>query len=194
MQSIYIEKDIIVMGSEPTPKLSLEDAMNIYLSVKDEQSLAVIYAVVNNKAWWLAHDIDDYEESSKEYFEQCKLVDDWFEIASKIEEDIFEILRGEGVVVPETGIIKVLQPFMDRNGYFYGTGWWIIKEDKLIEKMVASQGKYVTILLCDGKVLNGYADVFEKNNDVKTSICFTSENGESHIVEERNLEGIIIRY
>lgn len=40
-------------------------------------------------------------------------------------ERIFEILIHEGISIPETKQIEMLAPFMKRNGYIDGNGWWI---------------------------------------------------------------------
>ena len=40
-------------------------------------------------------------------------------------EKIFEILISEGVDIPETGQMRVLEPFMARFGYIDDNGWWI---------------------------------------------------------------------
>ncbi|MGN1306252.1 MAG: hypothetical protein ACI4V3_01115, partial [Faecousia sp.] len=33
--------------------------------------------------------------------------------------------RSEGVSIPERAQIKVLAPFMERNGFQDGRGWWV---------------------------------------------------------------------
>ena len=45
------------------------------------------------------------------------------------EAKIFDVLRREGVAIPKTGRIYVLKPFMKRNGYIDGNGWWIKSAD-----------------------------------------------------------------
>lgn len=42
---------------------------------------------------------------------------------------IFEILRLENVLIPDSAQVKVIEPFMNRNGYKDGNGWWI--DDKI---------------------------------------------------------------
>ena len=34
-------------------------------------------------------------------------------------------LQSEGVSIPQAGRIAVLSPFMERNGFYDGDGWWI---------------------------------------------------------------------
>ncbi len=119
------KQPVVVMGEEPAPELSYEKALEKYLAIENEKDLADVYAVVENKAWWFAHDIDDYGEETKEYEEQCKLVNDWFSLVSRMQEDIFKILREEDVEIPKIGLRYTIQPFMSRNGYYDGAGWWI---------------------------------------------------------------------
>ena len=40
------------------------------------------------------------------------------------------ILKDEGVAIPEKGRIRVLIPFMERNGFSDGNGWWYPMPDK----------------------------------------------------------------
>lgn len=195
MKTRTCEKTVVVMGKEPSEELSSKEALDIFLAAKNEQDLAEIYALAENKAWWFAHDIDDYEEGSKEHKEQCKLVDDWFSLVQKVEAAIFEILREEGVKIPETGIRYVMQHFMARNGYFDGAGWWIKNSEEILEKMSDSEGKHISLTFSNGNILDGYVDVFSTryDNDGEASICFAGENGEMLVVEESDIENIVIK-
>ena len=49
----------------------------------------------------------------------------WFEVVDILEGKIFKILEQDGVTIPEKGVIEVLKPFMERNGFRDGRGWWI---------------------------------------------------------------------
>ena len=49
----------------------------------------------------------------------------WFSLADKLKDMIFDILKAEDVEIPEKGQIVVLEPFMKRNGFKDGQGWWI---------------------------------------------------------------------
>ena len=119
-----------VMMSEPIPDMSVEDIRNWFAENNDEQGLATAYAVVHNKAWWVEDDVYDYEEGTEEYKKACQITDEWFALMDELVEKIFDILRSEGVDIPETGQIKVLAPFMERYGYFDGNGWWIKKDEE----------------------------------------------------------------
>lgn len=58
------------------------------------------------------------------------ITDAWGELMDKLKEEIFVILRSEGIDIPERGQISVLKPFMERNGYYDGSGWWLPKAEK----------------------------------------------------------------
>ena len=122
---MIVDKDTVVMGSEPSPELTIDMAYESYGDAGTEQALADVYSVIENKAWWIADDEYDYKEGTKEHKQACEVTDKWFAIADKIKCDIYEILRAEGVEIPQSGQIAVLEPFMKRNGYRNGNGWWI---------------------------------------------------------------------
>lgn len=103
----------------------IEMACELYKNVSDEKALANIFVLVENKAWWLEDDIYDFEEGTAEHEEISKRVELWFSLGAQIRENIFSILTKEGVIIPESGQRAVLTPFMNRNGYINGNGWWI---------------------------------------------------------------------
>ena len=47
-----------------------------------------------------------------------------------LKDKIFAVLVNEEITIPKTGQITVLIPFMERNGYYEGNGWWFLKEGK----------------------------------------------------------------
>lgn len=93
--------------------------------IEEEQELAEAYAMASNKAWLVEDDVHDYEEGTPEYQEACRVTDDWFAVEETLRNKIFTILKSEGVDVSTERYIYVLKPFMERNGYRDGGGWWI---------------------------------------------------------------------
>lgn len=116
-----------VMASEPCPNLSAEEMSKLICEISTEKELAILFALSDNQAWWVEDDIYDYEEGTQEYQKACEITDRWFAIADELKKRIFAILQAEGVSIPESGQITVLAPFMERNGFFDGNGWWIQK-------------------------------------------------------------------
>ncbi len=125
---------MFIMGKEPTPDITIEKAYELYAAANKEYKIADVYAIVSNAFWWTAFDIDDYEVGSEEYKEAVLITDKWRELYSCIEKDIFKILESEGKIIPNVGLIVVLEPFMKRNGYRNENGWWV-EEYKLAVKL-----------------------------------------------------------
>lgn len=119
------DEDTVIMGGDPTPDVSIEEMKIIASQVETEKELADAYSMASNKAWWVEDDIYDYEEGTPEHKEACRITDEWFAVAEVIRNKIFEILKTEGVEVTNRGYIEILKPFMERNGYRDGKGWWV---------------------------------------------------------------------
>lgn len=125
MDELVLNEETFVMCSEPAPDLSAEMAAEAIEKIETEQELADLFAVVDNKAWWVEDNVYDYEEGTVEYKQAVEVTDEWFALSDILRDRIFAILRAEGIVIPETGQIYVLEPFMKRNGYRNGQGWWV---------------------------------------------------------------------
>lgn len=118
-----------LMTEEPIPWWTPDMIRQLYANNKTEYGLALAYAAASNKAWWVEDDIYGFEKGSPEYNNAVAVMDSWFEVTEELETEIFAILRSEGVSIPETGKRYVLQPFMERNGFLDGCGWWIEKDE-----------------------------------------------------------------
>ncbi|MBR3770959.1 MAG: hypothetical protein IKL07_01685 [Clostridium sp.] len=123
--NMIIKDDISVMCNDPSDGLTIEKTKSIYETIEDDSELAYLYSVVENTAWWYAHDIDDFKEGTEEYLDMCKKTDEWFSLANEIEKKIIDILTAEGKKVSEAGIREIVLPFMARNGYYDANGWWL---------------------------------------------------------------------
>ena len=126
MENNKFNKDIIVMCGEPSPGLTIEKANEIFNKIETEKDIADLYAEVENKAWWIEDEQYDYEVGTDEYKRAREKTKMWFSLSDKLKEMIFDILKSEGVIIPDKGQIVVLEPFMKRNGYKNGNGWWHI--------------------------------------------------------------------
>jgi hypothetical protein len=120
---------MLVMGQEPLPNMSAEEVRAFFADKHTQEDLADAFAVASNKFWWVEDNVYDYEQGTPEHKEACALTDEWRDLMNEYLTRIFEILTSEGVAIPETGQITVLEPFMQRFGYIDGNGWWI-KEQK----------------------------------------------------------------
>ena len=125
LKDIDISKDAFVMCQEPSPDLTIEKANEIFDKIETEKDIADLFAIVDNKAWWIEDEEYDFEEGTEEHREAVERTDMWFALSNKLRNMIFDILKHEGVEIPDKGQIVVLEPFMKRNGFRDGQGWWI---------------------------------------------------------------------
>ena len=129
MEEITIPKDTFVMCSEPSPDLTIEEANKMFDEIETESDLATLLSIVENKVWWIEDEQYDFDEGTEEHKTAAEKTKAWFSLSDKIRNRIFDVLKLEGMEIPAKGQIVVLEPFMKRNGYIDGQGWWI-KNDK----------------------------------------------------------------
>lgn len=111
----------------------------VYLNLKSQISgsmsdsdLAAAYADASNKLGGLMHDLDDPDyDYIHEKVEQCFAM--WQDLEEELYERIVSILRRENEagschVLSGIGTHYVVLPFMEKNGYRDGSGWWIAEE------------------------------------------------------------------
>lgn len=115
--------DCYVMIKEPLVFLNPQDVRKWLCLDQTEKNLATAFANVSNKAGWLLHEAD----SSWEYRDKLH---NWMELEIELYNFIFDILSKEN----ENGFSNhklsggahyIAEPFMNRNGYIDGGGWWI---------------------------------------------------------------------
>ena len=125
MKEYVVDKTIFVMGSEPSPELTVDMVEKAISDIRTESELASLFAIVENKAWWIEDEEYDFAEGTVEHRQAVEKTELWFALADKLRKRIFCILQSEGVEIPSTGQIAVLDPFMKRNGYKNAQGWWV---------------------------------------------------------------------
>ena len=130
-KKLRLSSDVIVMDREPMPELSPEDVRAWLALHQDENGLAKAFATVSNEFWWVEDNEYDYEKGTPEYEEAVRITDAWGALMDELKNEIFAILKMEHITIPKTGQIDVLKPFMERNGYYDGNGWWIPIGSKL---------------------------------------------------------------
>lgn len=115
----------IIIGREPVPDLSPEDVREWLAHHNDENGLARAFAAADNKFWWVEDNKYDYREGTPEYEKAVRTTNAWGTLMAELKDKIFAILKTEHINIPETRQIEILKPFMERNGYYNGNGWWI---------------------------------------------------------------------
>lgn len=125
MKNFITNENVFVMAKEPAPYLTIKEAEKALSKIKNEKELAMLFAMIENKAWWIEDEIYDYQEGTEEYRVAVEKTDLWFLLADRLRYKIFAILIKEGVQIPIIGQKAVLEPFMNRNGYKDNQGWWV---------------------------------------------------------------------
>lgn len=120
-----VDEDVVVMGLDPLPDVTPDDIRAWYMHHHDEEGLVRAFAATWNEAFWVEDNEYDYEEGTSEHTEACAITDAWFQLMDELEREIFDILRSEGVEIPEKGRIVVFRPFMEKRGFIDRGGWWI---------------------------------------------------------------------
>ena len=127
----HVDKEIFVMASERLEGYSADDYSELCNSTLNEAELAILYAEASNKTGWLMHDLDDEEadiNTERVYREWCAIEEELrSRIISIIEQENPEEISSQ--ISSGQGYYYIVEPFMLRNGFVDGNGWWIRYED-----------------------------------------------------------------
>ena len=127
-----ITEGAVILDGSSANIISIEDMKQIIADIKTTQDLADAYATVNN-IWPIKEDeIYDYEEGTKEYERACLVSDSWSDLLEELEERAIEVASEEGLIdenMKDAGTFYQLERFMNKYGYYDGSGWWIEKGD-----------------------------------------------------------------
>ncbi len=128
-RSVFMSKHGMpaILASEPLTSFTIEQ-LRAYLDADNsENALADTYAPVDRKVGWLMHELD---------YDTCTpktrlLFKEWSAFEDELRARIVDILKNEDIesykrrVAENNGYNHVITPFMLRNGFRYGRGWWI---------------------------------------------------------------------
>ena len=127
--SVSIQELLDLDDKISSAEITLESAKMRLATVETECELAELFAQVDAKASVEEDAVYDFAENA----EECKLAEasagEWFILRDNVKDKILAILRSEGVTIPKTRQIVVLEVFMKRNGYRNHSGWWIKREE-----------------------------------------------------------------
>ena len=122
---------VVILDGASMNDISIEDMKKIIADVKTTQKLVDAYATVNN-IWPIKEDETyDYEEGTKEYEEACSISDAWSDLLEELEKRAIKVALEEGLIdesMKDEGTFYQLESFMNKYGYYDGSGWWIEKD------------------------------------------------------------------
>lgn len=97
-----------------------------------DPDLATALAEVNNHVGILGHELDEVDDLWLVY-----AYESWYEIELELYDLIFKSMkesnqRGETRYnLNQEGLYRRVAPFMERNGFQDGAGWWVKSDEKL---------------------------------------------------------------
>jgi len=113
------------LHEDPLMGYTPSEVLQWLASVTDAKIIADSYAVVSNHLGMLMHEIDNDDPWGAEAFYA------WQEVEDELYHQILSVLKAEDAEETERllsagkGTHHVVMPFMIRNGYRDGSGWWI---------------------------------------------------------------------
>jgi hypothetical protein len=119
--SLKLPEGTVIMGSEPLAGISAEEWRDMLGNDYTESALAASLAGAWNEAGWLMAEADDDDITP----EIKTRYESWWALQVELVEKVAAILQCEC----QTPYIKLVTPFMERNGYRDGSGWWVKKEE-----------------------------------------------------------------
>ena len=116
---------LYIIQQEPLTNHTPAEALQWFASITDEHIIAAAHAVVSNHVGSLMHELDEDDPRIEEAYGA------WREVEEVIYQRIWNLLKSEnesGMAdhrLSGIGTYYIVKPFMLRNGYHDGSGWWI---------------------------------------------------------------------
>lgn len=116
---------LYIIQREPLTNHTPAEALQWFASISDEQTIAAAHAVVSNHVGSLMHELDEGDPWIEEAY------DAWRKVEEVIYQRIWNLLKAENDsglaahTLSGIGTYYTVKPFMLRNGYRDGSGWWI---------------------------------------------------------------------
>ena len=104
---------------DPLPGLTAQDFADGLDDSLSDHDLAEAIALISNKVGHLMHLVEEGEASGDE-------LDEWLVLENKLCQEALE--RGGSISGEGPGLMGMIAPFMERNGYRDAHGWWVCDE------------------------------------------------------------------
>ena len=128
--------EIIALCSEPLDGFSPTQVRSMFERYTSDDSVATILAGVSNEVGWLMHELDDPDNDEELISTYRSLFDSWYALERDLVVEVIRRLEEEnqatGTKYLTTGIGThyIIKPFMERNGFVDGAGWWIKEHEE----------------------------------------------------------------
>lgn len=128
-----LPENTLILTTEPFVGFMPSD-LRIWLADHNtDTDLASALAEVNDHVGLLGHELDEVEDRWLLY-----AFESWWEVELELYDLIFDSMeqsnqRGETEYnLSQEGLYYRVKPFMERNGYRDGSGWWIKLEEDIL--------------------------------------------------------------
>lgn len=125
-KDLQIPENAVILFGEPLKDWSVDD-MRMWISQNTgESDIAKAISLVKMKSGWLCHLTDD--DGGEIYSEEAHK---WWELEKELYSKVLSILEKENELgianhdLSKAGLHFRIEPFMVRNGYRDGAGWWV---------------------------------------------------------------------
>lgn len=128
--------EIIALCSEPLDGFSPTQVRSMFERYTSDDTVATILAGVSNEVGWLMHELDDPDNDEELVSTYRSLFDSWYALERDLVAEVIRRLEEEnqttGTKYLTTGIGThyIIKPFMERNGFIDGAGWWIKEHEE----------------------------------------------------------------
>lgn len=126
-----LPENTLILTTEPFVGFMPSDLRMWLTDHNTDADLASALAEVNDHAGLLGHELDEVEDRWLLYAFEA-----WWEVELELYDLIFESMkqsnqRGETKYnLTQEGLYYRVKPFMERNGYQDGSGWWVKSKEE----------------------------------------------------------------
>lgn len=128
-----LPENTLILTAEPFVGFMPPDLRAWLADHNADTDLASALAEVNDHVGFLGHELDEVEDRWLLYAFEA-----WWEVELELYDLIFDSMkrsnqRGETEYnLTQEGLYYRVKPFMERNGYRDGSGWWVKLEEDIL--------------------------------------------------------------
>ena len=130
-------RNTLILTTEPLVGFMPADLRAWITEHSSDQSLAMALAEVHNHVGILGHELDETDDHWLIYAYEV-----WWEVEKELYDLIVASMRHSNQQgktnynLSQTGLHWLVKPFMEKNGFRDGTGWWVQTDTELHETVV----------------------------------------------------------
>ena len=130
-------RNTLILTTEPLVGFMPADLRAWITEHSSDQNLAMALAEVHNHVGILGHELDETDDHWLIYAYEV-----WWEVEKELYDLIVASMRHSNQQgktnynLSQTGLHWLVKPFMEKNGFRDGTGWWVQTDTELHETVV----------------------------------------------------------